>query len=245
MTPTSGPSDALSVSAAPATLSVGELIRQADVTARMLMLDIDGRAAAAMVRTWPEVVEATADLWRALPREDPATDNRDRLNINRLQALSRGLHLSMIRHHSHPAAAGDPRLGDIVDLLERAHDLVDKFRDEVDPVTSPAARGDLSAAKMTLVHALYVGSHAVASSVQAHVDVVADLVRGPYQATQLAHGPQLLQRLRAFEQITGSYLTGRYARTIQAAALDPPPGVERLDDALHTWDLTAHQTLAR
>lgn len=231
---------------APRSLSVGELVRQADVTARMLMVDLDGRAAPAMVRTWPEVVEAAAALWRGLPREYPAIDNRERFAVDQLEALSRGLHLSMISQHSYPAAAGDSRLREIVGMYERAAELIDRFRDEVDPVTSAHGRADLSATRISVVHTLWVASHGVASTVQAHQDVVGDLWRGPYRDVQLANGPELITRLRAFEQIAGTFVhksQGRYVAATVGAAADAPPGVERLDAALQAWDIHRREVL--
>ena len=53
---------------APNRLSVGELLLEGDLTARRLLLDPDALDAAAMVRTWPEVVQAGHEFLAILPR---------------------------------------------------------------------------------------------------------------------------------------------------------------------------------
>ena len=53
---------------APNRLSVGELLLEGDLTARRLLLDPDALDAAAMVRTWQEVVQAGHELLAILPR---------------------------------------------------------------------------------------------------------------------------------------------------------------------------------
>jgi hypothetical protein len=47
--------------------SVGEVLLDADHTARDLLPDVGDLDAAAMLRTWPEVVQTAATLWSLLP----------------------------------------------------------------------------------------------------------------------------------------------------------------------------------
>ena len=47
--------------------SVGELLLDADHTARELLIDAPDLDAAVVLRTWGEVVETATDLWAALP----------------------------------------------------------------------------------------------------------------------------------------------------------------------------------
>ena len=47
--------------------SVGELLLDADHTARDLLIDAPDLDAAVVLRTWGEVVQTAADLWAALP----------------------------------------------------------------------------------------------------------------------------------------------------------------------------------
>jgi hypothetical protein len=47
--------------------SVGELLLDADHTARDLIIDAPDLDAAVVLRTWGEVVQTAAELWGALP----------------------------------------------------------------------------------------------------------------------------------------------------------------------------------
>ena len=47
--------------------SVGELLLDADHTARDLLIDAPDLDAAVVLRTWGEVVETAAEAWAALP----------------------------------------------------------------------------------------------------------------------------------------------------------------------------------
>ena len=47
--------------------SVGELLLDADHTARELLIDAPDLDAAQVLRTWGEVVQTAADLWTVLP----------------------------------------------------------------------------------------------------------------------------------------------------------------------------------
>ena len=51
--------------------SVGELLLESDHTARAILMDVDEMDAAAMLRTWGEVVQAAGELWQALPPATP------------------------------------------------------------------------------------------------------------------------------------------------------------------------------
>ena len=53
--------------------SVGELLLECDLTARRMLIDPDVLDPAAMVRAWPEVVQAAHELLQALPTKDSPT----------------------------------------------------------------------------------------------------------------------------------------------------------------------------
>ena len=48
--------------------SVGDLLFECDLTARRLLLDPDALDAAAMLRVWPELVQAGHELLERTPR---------------------------------------------------------------------------------------------------------------------------------------------------------------------------------
>jgi hypothetical protein len=43
--------------------SVGELLLDADFSARQVLMDVTGEDAPAMLRTWGEVVQSASELW--------------------------------------------------------------------------------------------------------------------------------------------------------------------------------------
>jgi hypothetical protein len=84
---------------APNRLSVGELLLEGDLTARRLLLDPDALDAAAMVRTWPEVVQAGHEFLAILPRRGggpgvhalPGARSQDQTG-ERLQLMATSMH---------------------------------------------------------------------------------------------------------------------------------------------------------
>src|SRR3546814_12677691 len=58
--------------------SVGEMLFDVDYLARQLLMAIDGDAAGTLLRSWPPLVAAAADLWASLPRRHPRVDEPDR-----------------------------------------------------------------------------------------------------------------------------------------------------------------------
>ena len=51
--------------------SVGDLLLECDLTARRLLVDPDALDAGAMLRVWPELVQAGHELLNALPGDEP------------------------------------------------------------------------------------------------------------------------------------------------------------------------------
>ena len=82
--------------------SVGELLLECDLTARRMLIDPDVLDPAAMVRVWPEVVQAAHELLQALPTpvspaqsvHGPQLGERD-LTGERLHLMATALHLKL------------------------------------------------------------------------------------------------------------------------------------------------------
>ena len=84
--------------------SVGELLLDADLTARASLWDPNPDSARARVRAWGEVLEAAADLWSSIP--DAAHDP----SMRRIEVLAQGvhrLHPCRVRPHRPPGGLDD------------------------------------------------------------------------------------------------------------------------------------------
>ena len=113
--------------------SVGELLLECDLTARRMLIDPDVLDPAAMVRAWPEVVQAAHELLQALPTKDspaatihgPQVRTSD-LTGERLHLMAIALHLNLSQRVWPGEGPVDRHFLTIADNLVRAHDLIDQ-----------------------------------------------------------------------------------------------------------------------
>lgn len=230
--------------------SVGELLLDADHTARDLLIDAPDLDAAVVLRTWGEVVQTAADLWAVLPAPLAAAgalalgaarpDVMAQLVVM-TDALTRGL-----RRGPWPGpGVTEPLLQHVADSFARAAQLVHGHAAR-SMRNDPAVRADVDAARTRIIHTLYVTSHGVRVAVAAHVrhrEQVQSARGRTSTAGTLAVARPVLGRLEAFELVAGAYV----ARTFPAAlngehrdAIHTP----RVGDALAGWDVHAHRALA-
>lgn len=232
--------------------TVGELLREADIGVRMLLIDVDARAAPGLVRTWAEVVEAGVDLMSALPPTSRQSAGlAPQVDVTQLGVTARSLHRNEIRRSTPSAGTFDQRLVDIAATLTRAADLVARHRIDVRPVRTAAAERDLAAARTSVLHTLYLTTHAVAVSVREHQGWATQHLRKAHGVHQLEVSQHALGRLDAFEQLVGSYLGSpgtqpgvRHAADLAGKVVDQPEDTARLEHALSGWDIQAHRSLA-
>src|SRR5450631_2202362 len=227
--------------------SVGELLLDADFTTRQLLIDAAGQDAPAMLRTWGEVVQSASELWATLPQPFRGTTSPiDGVTIARLESMSRGMHRDQVRRGWPGDGPGDERLLRVAETLTRAADLIDRRGGHIGP-TDPAVRADLDAARMRIMHTLYVGAHSVGVAAGQHVaDVELATTRGmsDRESRAVPRGRDAINRLAAFEQLAGAYVGNQFARAAQGERVHGPYGAERLQQALIGWDIQAHRTLA-
>lgn len=226
--------------------SVGELLADADFLTRQVLLDVSGDQAPGLVRTWGEVVEAAAELWAAMPDPSPGAVTDPMV---RLEAVAHGMHRTHLREGWPGHGPTDERLLTVAETFARATDLVQRHGHDVSPA-SPRVRADIEAARMRIMHTLYVGAHGVGVALHEHVR---DLYHGA--AAGLSGSPKrepsgvgrrqaTIQRFAAFEQMAGDYIGGRYAEALRGEMTQPPVTHDRLHGALIGWDIAAHRTLA-
>ena len=236
--------------------SVGELLAECDLSTRRLLFDPGALDAAAMVRTWPEVVQTAHELLDALPTANPVirpgksgggVGGGGDLTGERLHLMATALDLNL-RRRVWPGAAGpaDAQLLTVAGNLQRAHDLVRRHL-RVTDTPAPAVLADAEAARTKILHTLYVGSHAISLAVRAQIGearfrqrtVSVTQHRGQLTALHVAQS-----RLAAFEQVAGTEVY----RTFPAATTGEHrerPAPDRLSSALAGWDIQAHRALAK
>lgn len=174
--------------------TVGEMLASADQTARQLLMDVTADDAAALLRGWPELVEATAELWDALPSGPPAAGAvaKDEPSAGRTEPLSvAGLRTSLAAErsavigpmqqlaevagamHSDLASGwpgeglADRRLGRMkADYISAAR-LVRRYGADV-PTDRPEVRADIAASRMWVMHGLRVAAHGVSVALLDH-----------------------------------------------------------------------------
>lgn len=220
--------------------SVGKLLHEADRTGRQLLFDATGHDAAALLRTWGEVVDAAADLWRAFP-QSPLADDPGLSVVDRLQELATRLHRVQLGWGWPGEGAADERLLRMAETFTRAAELVHRYGNETRP-TSGAAWADLAAARMLTMHGLYVTSHAIGVAVREHRTTLQHDHAGSHGPDTVARSTQTLARLATFEQTAAAYVGGHFAATA-AGEVDPRPDGRRLREALTHWDTQAHRSL--
>jgi len=226
--------------------SVGELLVDADFTTRQVLMDVTGEDAPAMLRTWGEVVQSASELWATLPQPVGRTLSPiDGVTMARLESMSQGMHRTQVRRGWPGDGPAHERLLHIAETFTRAADLIGRRGGHIRPV-DPAVRADLDAARMRIMHTLYLGAHAVGVAARLHVADVEASTRGKtsQESRAVPRGQDAINRLAAFEQLAGAYVGNRFARAAQGEHVRGPYGTERLQQALIGWDIQAHRTLA-
>ena len=228
--------------------SVGELLLEADCLSRQILFDVRAEHAAPMLRTWGEVVESAAEVWSVLPCPGMDPDGVGQVSardpMTRLAALSAALHHTNTLKGWPGDGPADERLLRISATLTRAMDLIGSYPDRIRQ-DSAADVGDVAAARMRLMHTLYVGSHGVGLALREHGRVLLDeRVRSRAGSHSASRVQDATARLAAFEQLAGGYVAGRFASVIHGEVVAAPYGVERLEQALAGWDIAAHRAMA-
>lgn len=239
--------------------SPGELMDQANVLARDLQYDAEGRDGRVLLRSWGEVVEAAGEVWRRLPgRHDPASGGPDimtQLERSARVLCGRSNDAVVPRRHG---PADDPTMQQIRDLLERAAEVID--RSEMVPaatrgghVWSQPQLRDAFAARVSLIHTLYLSAHGTSLALTGNVALEkTDRTRLSHVArlrvvqgeTRKVPAEQVRDRVAALEELSYSFLHGHFPGAFDHRH-QPPPDPGRLSRAVSAWDVQAQRLLAR
>ncbi|SOC51119.1 hypothetical protein SAMN05421879_10134 [Ornithinimicrobium cerasi] len=209
---------------------------RADLLARRLLYDAPERDGRAMVRAWGEVVEGAADLWAHLPRRSDLPGTGQEI-ITQLARTAKTLHRS-----AGQARQVDPTLQEIGTLFTRAAAMI-----EASGTGRPGTRWthrqnqDAFAARLNIMHTLYVTSHAVSVAL---ATTARDEIRDSRLQVYNVPAHELRARVLDVEQIAHSYLRGHHPTGLDGRHRQPVDDT-RIDTAIATWDVHAQRTLTR
>lgn len=226
--------------------SVGDLLLECDQITRDLLEEPRTLNSAAMLRTWPEMVQAAAEFFHELPTRPhgwgsgPGVMSHADLTGERLYVLSTSLH-RQLRARSWPEhGPGDERLLRVTGNLVRARDLLARHH-RVGAAADPDVRADAVAARTRALHAVYVATHAVSLAIW-HTPP-AGHPRSRLRARQQGSLRLAQRRLEVFERVVGTEVYRRFPGAL-AKQWREEPSPERIAAALARWDIAAHRAMA-
>lgn len=211
---------------------------RANVLARDLLYEAPHRDGRAMLRAWGEVVEGASELWHQLPQRSdlPGTG---RQVIDQLERSARTLHRS--------ADGGidvDPTLQEIGQMFTEAAELIARSgvaeRREPNRWTDAQLR-DSFAARVNVMHTLYVASHAVS------VGLAQTAVGEQFDPRLRVHrvtAEELRHQVLGIEEITHSYINDHYPQALDGRDREPTDDT-RIPGAIASWDVHAQRALTR
>ncbi|MBM6402157.1 hypothetical protein [Phycicoccus sonneratiae] len=230
--------------------SVGELLEDTDLTARRLLLDPDDLDTAAMIRVWPELVQAANELLASLPSRGPHAIPGVEATPTRTDPLAERLHLMAtalndnLRGRAWPGdGPADERLLDMTGNLVHTHDLIDRrLRDTTRPST--AMLTDAAAARTRVLHALYVTAHAITLATGAEIRDLQTNGRalqrrsGVHKLTALK---LMAARIDTFEQVAGAEVYQAFPKALVGNRRDEAaPGLRM---AFAAWEVETHRAM--
>ena len=236
---------------APDRRTVGELLTDSDALARETLLDSSPDHAAAMVRSWGELMGSAAELWAVLPSTPKSLSGLD--PMERLRGVGEAIGRSVTAKHWPGQGPTDERLTQIADNLSRARNLVDSSGRPPQLATSKMQANGPDAHRQVM-HMLYLAEHATTVALSGYVtDLQSRLEVGARRRQPLAERPTALEiteaqgmtaRFDGFEQLAAAYLAGQPPTAANHAEVSAAAPAKRLETALGGWQVQVHRTLA-
>lgn len=219
--------------------TLGTLLREADMQARDLMMDVNGHDAEPVLRGWATVVQTAVQAWDALPVSAPGADQAG-LIIHEIDVINRSAQKVQARQDWPGDGPTDPRIMQLTETLAQARDIARSGQPDVALDAHGAAE-----ARMRIMHTLYVGAHAVGTIAMRHRrEVLA--TREPSQQwrqweTKISDS---LRRIEAMENLAGNYIGGRpHLPELHLSRGKPVDFGQEVGAALSRWDIQAHDAM--
>jgi hypothetical protein len=228
--------------------TVAELLDDSDGLARETVLDMSADRAPGMVRGWPQLMRAAAELWAILPPGSTVLANADPVAI--LAAMGRAVDRSLAAGHWPGRGLKDEAWEQIASNLAQARRLLERqVRSE-----APDGQIGLTAAKTQVLHALYVAAHATGVALTGYErDLQDGLEVGARRRQPLVERPTALEvdsaggmiaRFDAIEQLAAGFMAAQRIDATDQPATGRRPAAIRLAAALAAWEIQAYRTLA-
>lgn len=237
--------------------SVGEMLVDVDQMARQLLMDLTDIDAGRLLRGWPVVVTAAAELWESLPT--PTVDDKASAHsgarrdpIIKVVSVADAINTSLRNCRWPPPSQPDRRMTQMAKTLDQARTLVRRYGAEV-PLEGSAAQRDLEGARARIMHTLFITAHAVGASLYEYGRARFDEASNNSRPLPLSpiHSPYAvpstrgwIQRMSVCESAAGRYFGGRFTQALAGEAAEPVQDDNRIARALAGWDIQAHRTLA-
>jgi len=217
--------------------TVGDLLLDADLTARELLWTRDAVLAKGRAIGLEKVVDAAAQLWSAIPdRGGDVVMTRVHALVRRRPHDDRGFWLS---------DSEDPAMTQVRDNLGRAARMVAARRHPTAALSEPGHL-DSEAARTRIMHTLYVAAHATAASLDGYARTLRYEVgrhgRVP-EGESISLAEELGERLTVVENLAAGYLQTRWPAALGAQHREPSES-SRLASAVADWHIQAGRTLA-
>jgi hypothetical protein len=210
--------------------TVAELLDDSDGLAREALLDLSADRAPGMVRGWPQLMQAAAELWGVLPADQTVSANGDRFAI--LAAMGRAVGRSVAAGHWPGRGPSDEAWEQIASNFVQSRRLRENQPSTYEAVSTDGQIG-LATAKTQMLHALYVAAHVTAVALTGYQrDLQHRLEVGARRRQPLVERPTALEvesaggmiaRFDAIEQIAA----GSLAAPRLDAADEPASGRRR------------------
>jgi hypothetical protein len=211
-----------------------ELLAENDELARLLLLDVHGQMAQAMLRTFPFLVDGAARLWSMLPPASPG-DGPSPDPMFRLLVIARGIDRGTARGLWPGDGLIDERLLTIARNSTRAAERINNSTQQKEPSLAPGGWADLADSRTQTMHVLYVTVHGITVGLAEHAAMVPEQLRReslrkvPSQVRFDQGEPDaaraMISRLDVFEQIAGHFLfgteSGRAGKSATPSVTDP------------------------
>ncbi|MCK0111917.1 hypothetical protein MWU75_07180 [Ornithinimicrobium sp. F0845] len=183
-------------------------------------------------------MEAASEVWRQLPARSEFVGGMD--VMAQLEVNARSLHRSISGSSLNQV---DPTLQEIGQLLTRAAEIIERSDLNIERVRNwnwPQLQ-DAFAARVSLVHTVYVSAHAVS------VSLAATAWDESWDRRIRVHAvptDQLRQNVAAVEELASSYLDGHYPGAYDRRHR-PPVDNDRLGAAVSAWGVQTQRFLSR
>lgn len=218
--------------------SVGELLDQAEVRARDLLVPYDTNDGRTMLRGWTDLIDGAANLWAAIPAPRQSDSGAPPLGAmdqiaDHAYRLERDVRSRAGQNHK------DPRFQEIGEILNRAAELI--RADGVTRLPTPAHEADSLAARVSIMHTVGVATHAVNVGLRQSLLI--------QQTTPLGKSLEfrvptttLLRRAQVVEDLAHSFHRDLYPE-VRGEAWRDPVDPDRLGATISTWDVHARRVL--